>query len=118
MTSLLNDGHSQATGLLRVTAHWCLSSESVVCVRSYVGFSTGLTRTWSLGTRSAIPHPRRSQIAPGRALPAVAAEPRRRVEPSNYFVSLPDCWMRPGCPVFHTGWRAACSVEDEMTRLH
>ena len=35
-TSLLNDGYSQATGLLRVTAHWLLSSESVVCVRSYV----------------------------------------------------------------------------------
>jgi len=64
MTSLLNDGQSQATGLLRVTAHWLLSSESVVCVRSYVCVSTGFTRTWSLGTRSAIPHPRRSQIAP------------------------------------------------------
>src|SRR5687767_1651578 len=71
-TSLLNDGQSQATGLLKLTAHWFLSSESVVCVRSYVCFSTGLTRTWSLGTRSAIPHPRRSQIAPVRSEPRIA----------------------------------------------
>jgi hypothetical protein len=42
MTSLLNDGCSRATGLLQATAHWLLSSESVVCVRSYVCFSTGI----------------------------------------------------------------------------
>ena len=41
-TSLLNDGQSQATGLLRLTAHWFLSSESVVCVRSYVCFPQDL----------------------------------------------------------------------------
>ena len=42
VTSLLNDGYSKATGLLRVTAHWFLSSESVVCVRSYVVFPQDL----------------------------------------------------------------------------
>ena len=26
--------------------------------------------------------------------------------------------MPPGCPLFHTGWRAACSANQEMTRLH
>ena len=41
-TSLLNDGQSQATGLLKLTAHWFLSSESVVCVRSYVVFPQDL----------------------------------------------------------------------------
>ena len=41
-TSLLNDGQSQATGLLKLTAHWLLSSESVVCVRSYVVFPQDL----------------------------------------------------------------------------
>src|SRR5687767_6400165 len=47
MTSLLNDGYSKATGLLRVTAHWFLSSESVVCVRSYVVFPRDLRGAWA-----------------------------------------------------------------------
>src|SRR5687768_635477 len=40
--SLLNDGQSRAVGPLRLTAHWLLSSESVVCVRSYVVFPQDL----------------------------------------------------------------------------
>src|SRR5262245_24824658 len=46
-TSLLNDGYSQATGLLRLTAHWLLSSESVVCVRSYVVVPRDLRGAWA-----------------------------------------------------------------------
>ena len=37
-TSLLNDDQSRAVGTLKLIAHWLLSSESVVCVRSYVVF--------------------------------------------------------------------------------
>src|SRR5688500_12470149 len=40
--SLLKDGQSRAVGPLRLTAHWLLSSESVVCVRSYVVFPQDL----------------------------------------------------------------------------
>ena len=37
-TSLLNDDQSRAVGTLKLIAHWLLSSESVVCIRSYVVF--------------------------------------------------------------------------------
>lgn len=37
-TSLLNDDQSRAVGVPKLIAHWFLSSESVVCVRSYVVF--------------------------------------------------------------------------------
>src|SRR6476660_2184701 len=43
----LNDGQSQAVGSLRLTAHWLLSSESVVCVRSYVVFPRDLRGAWA-----------------------------------------------------------------------
>jgi len=36
--SLLNDDQSRAVDTLKLIAHWLLSSESVVCVRSYVVF--------------------------------------------------------------------------------
>ncbi len=44
-TSLLYDGHPRAAGVHGATAHWLLSSESVVRIRS-CEFSNGLTRSW------------------------------------------------------------------------
>ena len=40
--SPLNDDQSRAVGTLKLIAHWLLSSESVVCVRSYVVFPQDL----------------------------------------------------------------------------
>ncbi len=60
--SLLNDGRSRAAGPPKTTAH-CLSSESELRVRSYVVFHR-INEVMALGTRSSIPHPRRSQVAP------------------------------------------------------
>jgi hypothetical protein len=80
VTSLLNDGYSKATGLLRVTAHWFLSSESVVCVRSYVVFPQDLR---GRGPRHAFRDP---------APPSKPSRPRG-VGTANYCSSLlePDC---------------------------
>ena len=62
--SLLDDGHPRAAGVHGATAHWLLSSESVVCVRSYVVFHHGLTRKrWS--PRHAV-HDPASPSKPGR----------------------------------------------------
>jgi hypothetical protein len=46
-TSLLNDDQSRAVGTLELIAHWLLSSESVVCVRSYVVFPRDLRGAWA-----------------------------------------------------------------------
>jgi hypothetical protein len=45
--SLLNDDQSRAVGALQLIAHWLLSSESVVCVRSYVVFPRDLRGAWA-----------------------------------------------------------------------
>ena len=45
--SLLNDDQSRAAGTLKLIAHWLLSSESVVCVRSYVVVPRVLRGTWA-----------------------------------------------------------------------
>ena len=68
--SLLNDGLSRAAGVLETTAH-CLSSESELRIRSYVVFHR-INEVMALGTRSSIPHPRRSQVAPKRVGPPYA----------------------------------------------
>jgi hypothetical protein len=69
--SLLNDGQPHAAGVHGVTAH-CLSSESELRVRSY-GLFHRINEEMALGTRSAISHPRRSQIAPERGVPSRGA---------------------------------------------
>jgi hypothetical protein len=63
--SLLYDGRSRAAGVLGATAHWVLSSESVVRFRSYVVVHR-IYEEMALGTRPTVPYPRRSQIAPIR----------------------------------------------------
>ena len=67
--SLLNDGQSRAVGPLRLTAHWLLSSESVVCVRSYVVFPRVLRGAWA------------SARVPRSRTPVEAKSPPWRVEP-------------------------------------
>jgi|SRR5687767_2535689 len=89
-TSLLNDGHSQATGLLRVTAHWFLSSESVVCVRSYVCFPQDLR---GRGPRHAFRDP---------APPSKPSRPREVPKPSNCDLQSTRYWMRPAFAPFHS----------------
>src|SRR3990167_8326537 len=43
----LNDNQSRAVGALKLIAHWLLSSESVVCIRSYVVFPRDLRGAWA-----------------------------------------------------------------------
>src|SRR5688572_19995678 len=87
--SLLNDGQSRAVGPLRLTAHWLLSSESVVCVRSYVVFPQDLR---GRGPRHAFRDP---------APPSKPSRPHGRerspvlsvAEPAYLDVMLPP-WLR------------------------
>src|SRR3954470_12606185 len=74
--SLLNDDQSQAVGTLRLIAHWFLSSESVVCVRSYVVFPRDLRGAWA------------SARVPRSRTPVEAKSPPWRIETANYSSSL------------------------------
>ena len=77
--SLLYDGRSRAAGVLRATAHWLLSSESVVRFRSYVVVHR-IYEEMALGTRPTVPYPRRSRIAPVRwnVVSPVSLRPRTK----------------------------------------
>ena len=81
--SLLNDDHSRAVGTLEVIAHWFLSSESVVCVRSYVVFPRDLRGAWA------------SARVPRSRTPVEARSPPWRLEIATNSPSLPDCDL--GC---------------------
>jgi hypothetical protein len=74
--SLLNDDQSRAVGTPKLIAHWFLSSESVVCVRSYVVFPRDLRGAWA------------SARVPRSRTPVEAKSPPWRVETANYFSSL------------------------------
>src|SRR4030095_15276767 len=74
--SLLNDDQSRAVGALKLIAHWLLSSESVVCVRSYVVFPRVLRGAWA------------STRVPRSRTPVEARSPPWRVEPAKYSSSL------------------------------
>ncbi len=82
----LNDSHPRATGLLWATAHWLLSSESVVCVRSYVSFPP---RIYEGEMESSARAPRSRTPVEARSPPTVALSQR--------FFILPPCRIPSPC---------------------
>ena len=74
-TSLLNDDQSRAVGTLKLIAHWLLSSESVVCVRSYVVFPRDLRGAWA---SARVPRSRTPVEAKSPPSEVCSTEARRR----------------------------------------
>jgi hypothetical protein len=75
--SLLNDDQSRAVGTLKLIAHWLLSSEGVVCIRSYVVFPRDLRGAWA------------SARVPRSRTPVEARSPPRGETPQSHFQSTP-----------------------------